>query len=139
VTLPLSELKYPVLAIKSSVQSLDYRTNSYHIHLNYLDLHTRDREISLEYPYSNRSINKSLLNARLLPLDSNPRHSLFPAATPTNNCATSTSKNIPQRQPRVSSCTSILLKTMAINFDVPAVCFTFIPFYCDSFCPCKFI
>jgi hypothetical protein len=28
---------------------------------------------------------------------------------------------------------------MAINFDVPAVCFTFIPFYRNSFCPCKFI
>jgi hypothetical protein len=77
--------------------------NIYHIHLNYLDLHACGREISPEYPYSNRPINKGLQNARLLPSDSNLWHSLFLAATPTNNRATSTNKNLLQLQPRVSS------------------------------------
>jgi hypothetical protein len=79
--------------------------NSYHIHLNHLDPHAHGIEISPEYPYSKRPINRFLRNARLLPSDSNLWHSLFPAATPTNNRATSTKKNSFQRHPRIpSSC-----------------------------------
>jgi len=45
-------LKSWLLAVKSPVQSLDYRANSYHIHLNNLEFHGYGKEISQKYPYS---------------------------------------------------------------------------------------
>ena len=146
--LPISELEYPIhwdffeswlFTIRPTTQSLNYRANSYHIHVNNLNLHARGREISPQCPCSNQPINTSLPNACLLPSDSNLQHLLSPAATPTSNHAIPTSKNLSQQQPWISSCVSILSKIMAINFNVPAVCFAFVSFYYNSFCPCKFI
>jgi len=128
-----------LLAIKSPTQSLDCRANSYHIHLNNLDLYARGREISPECPCFNQPINTFPPDAYLLPPDSNLQHLLSPAAILTSNRVTPTSKNLPQQQPQISSYISILSKIMAINFNVPAVSLTFVSFYCSSFCPCKFV
>jgi len=47
------------LAVKSPAQSLDYRTNSYHIHLNTLGFHGCGKEISQICPYPFCPINTS--------------------------------------------------------------------------------
>jgi hypothetical protein len=91
-----------LLAIKSSAQSLDYRANSYHIHLNYLDLYARGREISPEYHYSNWPINKDLRNARLLPSDSNLWHSSLSSGDPDEQPC-----NLNHQKPSPSSTSSL--------------------------------
>ena len=49
------------LAVKSSAQSLDYRANNYHIHLNTLGFHGYGKEISQNCPCSLYPINTSFL------------------------------------------------------------------------------
>ena len=62
-----------LLVVKSPVQSLDYRANSYHIHLNNLEFHGRGKEISQKYPCSFQPINTSFPSTY-----SPPCHSPFP-------------------------------------------------------------
>jgi hypothetical protein len=64
-----------LLAVKSSVPSLDCRANSYHIQLNLLDPSAYGIEISQEYPYPKWPINRFLRAAHLLPSNSTLWHS----------------------------------------------------------------
>ena len=77
-----------LLAVKSPVQSLDYRVNSYHIHLNNLEFHGYTKEISQKYPCSFQHINTSFPNTH-----SPPCHSPFPS---------SSSRRQPQRKAQES-------------------------------------
>jgi len=84
-------LKSWLLAVKSPVQSLDYHVNIYHIHLNNLEFHGYDKEISQKYPCSLQLINTSFLNTH-----SPSYHSPFPssssAATSMESSRTPTAK-----------------------------------------------
>ena len=53
--------------MKSPTQSLDYRANSYQIHLNTLEFHRYDKEISQKCPCSLYPINTSFLGTLSLP------------------------------------------------------------------------
>jgi hypothetical protein len=59
------------------VQSLDYRGNSYHIHLNNLEFYRYGKEISQKYPCSLQPINTPFLSTL-----SPPCHPPFPNSSP---------------------------------------------------------
>jgi hypothetical protein len=139
---PFLELKDPVLR---SLPSHDYLPSNllYNpltivwtvtISIWTTSTHTRGIEISPEYPYSKRPINRFLRNACLLPSDSNLWHSLFLAVTPTNNRATSTNKSSFQRQPQVPN-----LCPHPPQLRRPCGSFYFRYFYLDSFGLCESI
>jgi len=105
------------LAVKSPVQSLDYRVNSYHIHLNTLGFHGCGKEISQICPCPFRPINTSFSD------------------TPSPSCH-SLAQNLLSwrrhyaRTPRTSSKVFFIIpqvfnlhscEEMAINFVVPEV------------------
>ena len=99
-------LKLP-LAVKSPAQSLDYRANSYHIHLNTLRFHGCGKEISQIWPCPFCPINTSL-SGTLLPsyhsTGSNPPSWRW-------HCSRTSRTPI----------SSFLREEMAINFVVPEV------------------
>ena len=55
------------LAVKSPAQSLDYRVNSCYIHLNTLEFHGYEKEISQKFPCSLYPINTSFIGTLSLP------------------------------------------------------------------------
>ena len=77
-----------ITSIKSPAQSLNYRVNSYHIHMNNLEFHGYGKEISQKYPYSSQPINTSFLSTHFLPYHSLSPSSFSPAATLTKSSRT---------------------------------------------------
>ena len=138
------------LAVKSPAQSLNYRANSYHIHLSTLGFYGCGKEISQICPCPFCPINTSF------------------SGTPSSSCHSTTQSLLPWRQhrsrtPRTLARTSfnnpevfdlLPCEEMAVNFIVPEVSsisllyfyctpvhLTEYPFFffCSSFYPQKFL
>ena len=78
-------LKFWPLAVKAPGQSLDYRANSYNIHLNALEFHGYGKEISHNCPCSLYPINTSFLGILPPPCHSTSSKPIFPAAASLEN------------------------------------------------------
>ena len=107
------------LAVKSPTQSLDYRANIYHIHLNTLGFHGYGEEISQIYPYPFLSNKYFLLRYPSSILSFYSLKPTFLAAALFENFKNS-SKDLLQ-QSFESSILPSSREEMAINFVVPEV------------------
>jgi len=123
-------------AIKSSVQSLDCRANSYHIYLNHLDPSAYGIEISQEYPYPKWPINRFLRTAHLLPSNCNLWHSLS-GGNP--NCASSTHQSSFHRHFPISSSCPHPSRNNGGQLQRPCGSFFFYYFYFDPSGPLRIL